>query len=93
MKERMNLNMEELGMVNSGTKGESFSLVFRLIADGHGKFVTKDAKVDFAGMKEFFASKGYKFIPSEDDQNIFVDREGLSYGQDYIEYLMDEGNF
>lgn len=93
MSRRMNLNMEDLEMVNGGTRNESLYLVLRLACDGYGKFMTSDVKVDYAGMKNFFASKGYKFIPSEDEQNIFVDHEGLAYGQDYIEYLMDEGKF
>ena len=31
-------------------------------------------------------------FPSEDGQNIFVDREGLKYGQDYIENLLVNGS-
>ena len=83
------INLNELENVNGGTYGKSLSLVVRLAFGGYGKYMTDNAEIDFAGMKRFFASKGYKFIPSEDGQNIFVDREGLKYGQDYIENLID----
>ena len=43
-------------------------------------------------MQEFFASKGYKFIPGFGDQmNIFVGPDGLKYGNDYIIYLLNNG--
>ena len=43
--------------------------------------------------KSLFASKGYKFEPSENGQNLFTDKEGLVYGQDYIEDLLMNGRF
>ena len=29
------------------------------------------------------------FIPSEEGENLFTDRDGVTYCQDYIEYLLE----
>ena len=77
-------NAEELENVTGGTSGESFMLVLWLHQKGYGNFATDDNQIDYDKMISFFASKGYTFIPSEDEPNLFVDRDGLRYGQDYI---------
>ena len=86
LKER--INAKELEYVTGGTYGETFRLVLLLAGKDHGMFLSKEGEFDYEGMKRCFASKGYKFIPSENEPNMFVDRQGLQYGQDYIEDLI-----
>lgn len=45
--------------------------------------------VDIEALQEYFASKGYKFIPGfGEQQNVFIGPDGLPYGNDYIVYLI-----
>ena len=82
------MNVRELENVNGGTIGETNVLIFDLAVYGYGKYMRYTGEVDFEGMKHFFASKGFTFIPSKDGQNRFKDRDGITYGQDYIENLI-----
>ena len=81
------LNAKELEHVTGGTFGETFMLVLWLHQKGYGNFATDD-NIDYDKLNSFFASKGYKFIPSEDEPNVFIDRDGVRYGQDYIDNLI-----
>ena len=77
MTERMNLNMEDLEMVNGGTSDETGALGLILIMKGYSNYVT--IPVDLDRLKDFCASKGYTFVPSEKEENIFIDQEGNTY--------------
>ena len=97
MTERMNLNMEELENVVGGTRLENLKLLFYLQALTDEPFYINDPEndiIDYEKMIKFFRSKGYKFTPGKDDttMNLF-EKDGLAYGQDYIEYLMKNGEF
>ena len=52
--------------------------------------LTDDYHISVSAMKGIFASKGYTFKPSESGQNLF-EKDGLVYGQDYIEHLIKNG--
>ena len=89
-------SIEELKKIAGGTIDESADLVFHLAIAGYGAFtkVNKDRNdiVDIEKMKEFFASKGYRFIPGfGDGMNVFVGPDGMRYGNDYIIYLLENG--
>ena len=92
------VTIEELEKIVGGTIEESAELIIPLAARGYGVFVKSNYDagrsdlVDIEGMQKFFASKGYKFIPGFGDQmNIFVGPDGLKYGNDYIIYLLNNG--
>ena len=92
------VTIEELEKIVGGTIEESAELIIPLAARGYGIFVKSNYDagrsdlVDIEGMQKFFASKGYKFIPGFGDQmNIFVGPDGLKYGNDYIIYLLNNG--
>ena len=83
MTERMNLNMEDLEMVNGGDQFETGFIAFWLKLRGYGNFIHDDGRgktaVDVDGMADFFESRGWTFIPSEDGANLYVDNNGLRY--------------
>ena len=96
MEEKKKLTREELEEIYGGTYGENFDLLIALGAAGHGIFLRRDkvnnaddTRYDYEGMKAFFAEKGYKFVPGYGNKpNVFIDSEGLPYGNDYIIYLI-----
>ncbi len=83
------LNDRELENVNGGTTIESTVLAIELSTYGYGIFMDYPNGIDFEGLRSFFASKGFTFIPSQDGQNLFQDCDGITYCQDYIEYLIE----
>ncbi|MBO7677027.1 MAG: hypothetical protein J6S49_05895 [Erysipelotrichaceae bacterium] len=90
------ITIEELEKIVGGTVDESAQLILPLAIRGYGAFIKsnydqgRNDLVDIEGMQEFFASKGYKFIPGfGETQNIFVGPDGLKYGNDYIIYLLE----
>ena len=89
------ISMDELQKIVGGTIDESAELIIPLAAAGYGTFIKtnypeRNDLVDIEGMQKFFASKGFQFIPGFGDQpNVFIDSEGLRYGNDYIIYLLD----
>jgi hypothetical protein len=92
------ITIEELEKIVGGTISESAALVIPLAAAGHGAFIKtnydqgRNDLVDIKGMQEFFASKGYRFIPGFGEQmNVFIGPDGLRYGNDYIIYLLENG--
>lgn len=92
------MKIEELEKIVGGTIDESADLIIPLAAAGYGAFIKSNFEagrtdlVDIEGMQKFFASKGFKFIPGFGDQiNVFVDSEGMRYGNDYIIYLLNNG--
>ena len=97
MTERMNLNMKELEKVVGGTKLENLKLMFYLQALTDEPFFIDDPQndiINYEKMIEFFKLKGYKFTPGKDDTTInLFEKDGLVYGQDYIVYLMKNGEF
>ena len=91
------INMEKLENVVGGTNSENFILLIYLMMETGESFYNKDNKndvIDYEKMKRFFKSKGYKFTPGKDNttMNLF-EKDGLVYGQDYIEYLIKRGEF
>ena len=91
------INMEKLENVVGGTNSENFILLIYLMMETGESFYNKDNKndvIDYEKMIRFFKSKGYKFTPGKDNttMNLF-EKDGLVYGQDYIEYLIKRGEF
>ena len=87
MRERMNLNMEDLEMVNGGTDSETFQLALLLIVGGHGNFLCSDGShivADTDKIADFFESRGWNFIPSADGANLYVDNNGLRFNHEKI---------
>ena len=94
MENKKEMTIEELKEVLGGTIEESAQLIIPLAAHGYGFFVKPNEGrhdlVDIEGLQEFFRTKGFEFIPGFDGkQNVFVDSQGLRYGNDYILYLLD----
>ena len=92
------ITIEELEKIVGGTIEESADLIIPLAMRGYGAFIKSNYEqgrndlVDIEGMQEFFASKGFKFIPGfGDEMNVFVGQDGLKYGNDYIIYLLESG--
>ena len=83
MRERMNLNMEDLEMVNGGDQFETGFIAFWLSTYGYGNFIHDNGKgkasVDTDEIMDFFESRGWNFIPSEDGDNLYVDNNGHRY--------------
>ena len=84
MTERMNLSMEELGMVNGGTINETCLLDFYLFAYGYGNFGKKgpDGYLDVDQYRSFFASKGYTVFLSNDGSPNSYTKDGRSIGNE-----------
>ena len=92
------MTIEELEKIVGGTIEESARLVIPLAQNGYGVFIKSNYDpgrndiVDIEGMQKFFATKGYRFIPGfGEQQNFFVGPDGLKYGNDYIVYLLENG--
>lgn len=93
MAEKFEISEEEIKKISGGTIDESARLALMLGLKGCGKFVKinpdRDDMVDIEALQEYFASKGYKFIPGfGGEQNVFIGPDGLPYGNDYIVYLI-----
>ena len=84
------LNLNELEMVNGGTKDETSELFTYLLFLGYGRKCLTEGRVDVEKIKGLFAERGYKYKPSESGQNFF-EKDGLLYGQDYIIHLIKNG--
>lgn len=90
------LTPEEIEKITGGSLRQSADLVVLLGFHGYGWYVTdssgRNDLIDLEGMKKFFASKGYRFIPgmSDDEQNYFEGPDGTLYGQDYIATLIND---
>ena len=96
MVENGKLSLEELKEITGGTISESADLIIPLAAAGYGAFIKVNPDrsdiVDIEGMQEFFASKGYEFMPGfGDQQNYFKGPDGMLYGNDYIIHLLNKG--
>lgn len=98
MTDNKQMTIEELEKIVGGTVDESAALVIPLAAAGHGVYIKsnfaqgRNDLVDIEGMQAFFASKGYKFIPGfGEEMNVFIGPDGLRYGNDYIIYLLNNG--
>ena len=91
------INMEELENVVGGTNIENLKMVLYLQAITDEPFYIikgNNDPIDYEKMIRYFRSKGYKFTPGKDatTMNLF-EKDGLAYGQDYIEYLIRKGEF
>ena len=101
MEIKKELTQEELKEILGGTIDESATLLAELMCAGYDgrKFIKNNYEengrtdlINIEALQEFFASKGYKFIPGfGEKQNIFVGPDGLKYGNDYIVYLLKNG--
>ena len=96
MEDKEKLEEELLAQAAGGTIDESVSLSVSLLLHGKGAFVKvnpgRSDIVDIEGMQEYFAAKGWKFIPGYgDEMNIFVGPDGMKYGNDYMIYLIEQG--
>ena len=70
--------------------------MLELAAAGYGPYIKvnedRDDLLDIEGMKEFFAERGYEFVPGfGEKQNYFKAPDGMLYGNDYVIYLLREG--
>lgn len=94
MAEKIELTEEQIARISAGTSGESVDLMLALAAEGYGPYIkvneNRNDLLDIEGMQEFFASRGYKFIPAfgDQEQNLFIAPDGLPYGNDYIIHLL-----
>ena len=94
MKEMDRMNITELENVTGGTELESHELAFLFAGAGYGKYVSADGELDYKGMKSLFASKGFRFSPSEKEDNLFCNiQDGTDYGQWHIEQMILDGSF
>ena len=97
MPEKIELTPEQIEAINAGTTHESAELAVALAAYGYGLFLKYNPErgdfIDDEAMVKYFASKGYKFVPAFGDQkqNIFYGPDGLPYGNDYMIYLIENG--
>ncbi|MBQ3460684.1 MAG: hypothetical protein IJH14_08455 [Solobacterium sp.] len=97
MAEKIELTEEQIARISAGTSGESVDLMLALAAEEYGPYIkvneNRNDLLDIEGMQEFFASRGYKFIPAFGDQelNLFIAPDGLPYGNDYIIHLLRNG--
>ena len=88
MRERMGFN--ELENVTGGTERDTSTMVLLLALEGYGKFTT-NSNWDYDGLKNFFVSKGYTFIPSEKDANLIIDQEGNTYNtNDFCKIILND---
>ena len=93
MRERMNLNMEDLEMVNGGTDSESFQLALILFTKGYGVFTYfKDSHIytDIDKIADFFESRGWNYIPSANGANLYVDNNGHRLDQTKVLNMLQE---
>ena len=85
------LNCSELENAVGAIKDETSELFANLLLLGYGReCMTEDYCVDVEKIKGLFAERGFKFKPSESGENFF-EKDGLLYGQDYIIYLIKNG--
>lgn len=96
MEDTKKLEEEFLEATNGGTISESAALCAQLLLAGKGFFgkanTDRNDICDIERLQEFFASKGYKFVPGFGDQpNVFYGPDGLPYGNDYMCMLIKEG--
>ena len=97
MTKKVELTLDQIKLIAGGTTDESASLAVYLAAYGHGTFFNYNPErgdfIDDEAMVKYFASKGYKFVPAFGDQkqNIFYGPDGLPYGNDYMIYLIENG--
>lgn len=94
------LTPEEIERISAGTDRESLILAMKLSFTGRGIFLKEgkegmdlDEMADIDALKEFFAAKGFTFIPGtgKEDPDIFITPEGERCGLDHIEYLIMNG--
>ena len=96
MTDRMNLNMEDLEMVNGGSEFETGHVAAMLTLGRYGNFYNLNKgsiNVDTDGIVDFFESKGWNFIPSEDGNNLYVDNNGLRIDQAKVIDLINKKGF
>ena len=95
MDDTKKLEEEFLKATNGGTVSETAQLCTELLFAGKGFFgkvnPDRDDICDIERLQEFFASKGYRFVPGFGDQpNMFYGPDGLPYGNDYMCMLVRE---
>ncbi len=98
MIDKKEMTVEELQQVLGGTIGESADLVLALCAHKYGLFVKhnpgREDLVDVEGLVDFFASKGYKFIPGYGEKtNLFIGPDGMRYCNDVIVEMINNKQF
>ena len=96
MEETEKLNVEDLDEMSGGTIRESSMLEFALLLMGKGVFMKhnedRDDMVDIEGMQDYFAGKGYTFIPGfGDTSNEFIGPDGTRYNTDQMIDLIKTG--
>ncbi len=90
---RTAIALEDLERVNGGSYIESCGLAVALSKFGYDDLFKYDGNetIDYDALKKFFASKGYTFIPSEDDPNLFLDKSGKLHSyMGILEKIMTE---
>ena len=97
MPKKIELTPEQIEQIKGGTINESCDLMLALAAEGYGPYIkvneNRNDLLDIEGMQAFFAERGYKFIPAfgDQEQNLFIAPDGMPYGNDYVIYLLRNG--
>ena len=96
MGETEKLNVEDLDEMSGGTIRESSMMAVVLLLAGKGAFTKnnedRDDMVNIEGMQDYFAGKGYTFIPGfGDTSNEFIGPDGTSYNTDQMIDLIKSG--
>ena len=89
MCDRAELTANQAEQVNGGTTFDSLRLHVVLGVNGYGDFTKANSNYpDIDKMKSFFASKGYTFIHTTKDEDVFIDSEGNTHDVTYIVRLI-----
>ena len=97
MPEKTELTPQQVEAIYGGTSHECAELAFELASHGYGVFLKyhpeRGDAVDDEAIVDFFAKKGYKFVPAfgDEEQNLFYGPDGMVYGNDYIVNLIKTG--
>ena len=89
MDENMKVDEELLEEAAGGTVRENERLVTALMATtGNPDFLKADGTIDFEVLKEYFAERGYTFVPGIDTPNVFIGPDKEIHNQKYILSLL-----
>ena len=97
MPEKIELTPEQIEQISGGTNRETAYLALALTSHGYGNFINLDFnsgyEVDYEGLKEFFAQKGWRFEPGYGDEkrNIFWGPDGMPYLNEHMIHVIEIG--
>ncbi len=90
------INDQVLESISGGTTSDTVSIALTLLGKGLVFFAPdgdpEDNFIDVAKLKEYFASKGYRFEPARgNEEDDLYWKDGVPYAVDMIEDLIDRG--